>query len=246
MTTRVETLGDCTLYLGDCLEVLPTLAQVDAVVTDPPYLTDNSKVPIRGRGVSARKHDTLSVGVPWGYSLDWIEAIPDVRQWIVYANYKMLGGLIVELEQRAKLSTVFVWRKSNAPRMTRPVPRLDCEFIVWARSHDATCGRMGLFDSMVLDVPMPQAGCFATERVIEPGTGKAAHPCQKPLAVVRPFIERLDVTTVLDPFMGSGTTGVACVQTGRKFIGIEIDPTYFDIACRRIEAAQQQLHLPLE
>ena len=55
-----------------------------------------------------------------------------------------------------------------------------------------------------------------------------------------------DGSTILDPFMGSGTTGVACVQTGRNFIGIEIDPTYFAIAERRIKEAQEQLKLELE
>lgn len=73
------------------------------------------------------------------------------------------------------------------------------------------------------------------------------HPTQKPLKLVRELIERYTKpgATVLDPFMGSGTTGVACVQTGRSFIGIEIDPTYYAIAERRIAEAQQQLRLPV-
>ena len=63
------------------------------------------------------------------------------------------------------------------------------------------------------------------------------HPTQKPLEVMRWTIEKLKGKTILDPFMGSGTTGVAAVKLGRKFIGIEIEPKYFDIACRRIQAA---------
>lgn len=223
------------IYLGDCLEVLPTLTEpVDAVITDPPYLTRSTGVPIRGKGVTARVHDTVSIGMPWGYGLEWIESLrPD--HWIVYCNYQMLGGLCSALEAQHILGCVFTWRKSNAPQMTRPVPRLDCEFIVWARSHKATCDRMGQFRSMVLDVPMPQAGCFATERLIEYGSGKAVHPTQKPLAVVRPFIARLNTTTILDPFMGSGTTLVAAKHLGRRAIGIELDERYCEIAARRLQ-----------
>jgi DNA modification methylase len=74
------------------------------------------------------------------------------------------------------------------------------------------------------------------------------HPSQKPLSVIKDLVLLCSKPgdTVLDPFMGSGTTGVACVQTGRNFIGIEIDPGYFKIAERRIAEAQQQLALPLE
>jgi hypothetical protein len=227
---RYRKIGDCLLINHDCLDVLPTLGKVDAVVTDPPYLTGDARVPIRGRGVSQRIIDTDSVGLPWGYSPEWIMAVPGKpAHWFVFAHFKMLAELCTLLPP----SSVFVWRKSNAPRMTRPVPRLDCEFIVWARFGG--CARMGEFDSMVLDIPMPQAGCFAAERILEHGSGKAAHPCQKPLAIVEPFVDRCDAETILDPFMGSGTTGVACVRTGRKFIGIELEPKYFDIACKRIE-----------
>jgi len=240
---------DVRLYLGDCLDVLRTLPDrsVDAVVTDPPYLTGDARVPIRGHGVVDRQKDSVSVGLPWGYSLDWLHAVARLRphHWVVFCNYRMLGGICSMLEQYAEVSTVFTWRKSNAPRMTRPVPRLDTEFIVWARAKGATCGRMGEFESAVLDVPMPQAGCFASERILAAGSGKAAHPCQKPIAVVRPFIDRLPVATVLDPFMGSGTTGIACIQTGRRFIGIEIEPAYYAIAEKRIAEAQMQQMLPL-
>jgi hypothetical protein len=234
-----------TLHHGDCLEVLRTLADasVDAVVTDPPYLTSDARVPIRGHGVGNRIEATESVGLPWGYSLDWIDVVArfNPTHWVIFAHFKMLGGLYSALERYAEISAVFVWRKSNAPRMTRPVPRFDCEFIVWARRRGASCGRMGEFQSLVIDVPMLQAGCFAVERILESGSGKAAHPCQKPLAIVEPFVERLPIASVLDPFMGTGTTGVACVETGRHFIGIEIDPDYLAIARRRIAHAQPAL-----
>lgn len=241
-------MDDVQLYHGDCLEFMRTLpaGSVDAVVTDPPYLTGDAQVPIIGKGVTKRTHDSTSIGLPWGYDLSWIDAAASLNpsHWIVFANYKMLATLLPALERYASVACLFVWRKSNAPRMARPVPRLDSEFIIWAKSATATNGRMSEFDSMVLDVPMPQAGCFATERVLMPQSGQSAHPTQKPIKVVFPFVERLPIMTVFDPFMGSGTTGLACVRTGRKFIGCEIDPGYFAIAQKRIALAQQSPMLP--
>lgn len=222
-----------TIYNADCMDVLPFI-NADCVVTDPPYLTSNSGVPIgttgdSGGGVATVYKQSRSVEMPWGYSLDWIDAVKNAKHWFVYANYKMLGGLCSRLEPQ----TVFVWRKSNAPNMTRPVPRLDCEFVVWSRTG-GTCDRMGEFKSMVVDVPMPQAGCMATERLIERGSGKALHPCQKPLAIVRPFVSRVNVELIVDPFMGTGTTLLAAKLEGRKAVGIEISEKYCEAAVERL------------
>ena len=78
--------------------------------------------------------------------------------------------------------------------------------------------------------------------MIRRGDDVREHPTQKPVGVMKWCLDQLpdEVEIVLDPFMGSGTTGVACAHLGRKFIGIEIEPKYFDIACRRIEEAQRQ------
>lgn len=222
------------LYLGDCLEVLPHLPKVDAVVTDPPYLNSENVVPMNcPGGVADRKSESTKLANPWGYSLNWIEDCRSLlpSDWVVFCNFKMLGGLCTELPPAA----VFTWRKSNAPRMTRPVPRFDCEFVVW--SHNGPCGRMGEFDSLVIDCPMLQAGCFATERILKPDSGMAAHPCQKPNAVVFPFVDRVVGQSILDPFMGTGTAGIAAIKAGKSFVGIESDPSYFEIAVKRIERA---------
>jgi DNA modification methylase len=73
------------------------------------------------------------------------------------------------------------------------------------------------------------------------GKEKKQHPTQKPLEIMKWCLSFLpEADTILDPFMGSGTTGVACVKTGRRFIGIELDPDYFEIACKRIEDAYKQ------
>ena len=90
----------------------------------------------------------------------------------------------------------------------------------------------------LIDEPNINPGCFATERLVDAST-KALHPTQKPLAVMRRLILP-GMDTVLDPFMGTGTTGVAAMDLGRKFVGIEINPAYFALACERIENAQRQ------
>jgi hypothetical protein len=68
----------------------------------------------------------------------------------------------------------------------------------------------------------------------------SGHPAEKPLSLIREIVKHTTASTILDPFMGSGTTGVACVELGRNFIGIEIDSKYFDIACQRITQAYAQ------
>lgn len=93
---------------------------------------------------------------------------------------------------------------------------------------------------MVFRSPFPPAGCFADERVLGEG-GKSAHPSQKPLSIMREIVRGFTAVgdVVLDPFFGTGTTGVACVREGRDFIGIEINADYFAIAQRRIREAEQ-------
>jgi len=247
MSFEVWQAGDVTLYRGDCLEVLPTLADgcIDAVVTDPPYEMGIDRVPImRSRQTFTKSR---SIGLLWPVSTLWMVAVARLKpkHWVVWCGYRDLGTVHLALQTYGTIQTVFTWCKSNAPAMTRPVPRLDSEFIIWVRDKGGTCGRMGEFHSTILNVPNAYAGIGGGERVRQWENGPAAHPCQKPLGVTLPFIERLDVQSILDPFMGSGTTGVACVQTGRRFVGVELDPGYFEIARRRIEAAQQQLRLPV-
>jgi DNA modification methylase len=244
MTEWVE-IGPCKLACGDCLEILPEIeaGSVDAVVTDPPYKTRGGGgiVPIRGKGVAEWKAESYSVGEPWGFSLDWVDACGrfDPKHFVVFCNSCMLGELSHRLGQLSECGAVFVWQKPNAAPNCRNTPKWDCEFIVWHKSPKATNVRASDFRSQVIVEPFPQAGCFATERILEDGTKSALHPSQKPIAVVTPFIQNLTETgwTVLDCFMGLGTTGVACVQEQRAFVGIERDERYFSVACRRIRNA---------
>lgn len=243
--TNPVIIGNATLYCGDCLDILPTLKGIDAVVTDPPYQMGIDRVPIAGTNNFGSYYCSKSIGIKWPFFVDWIDFV-NVAQLVVFCSYLDLGAVHSKISQSMKISAVFTWRKNNAPNMTRPIPRLDTEFAIWARKEKASCGKMGEFRSCVIDHDLPQAGVCAKERILKYPNGPAAHPTQKPIGVIRLFVERLPAETVLDPYMGSGTTGVACVTSGRKFIGIEIDPEYFEIACRRIEAAQRQTRMEFD
>lgn len=230
--------GSIRLYCGDCLDLLPQLeaGSVGAIVTDPPYEMGIERVPIYGN----RKTYTNSrtIGKAWEVNFDWIAMAGEVqpRHWAICCGYKDIGPTQLAVEDFASVSALFTWRKENAPSMTRPIPRMDCEYVLWARHDKATCGRMGEFNSTVISIPMPYAGIGGGERIRQWDNGPALHPSQKPVALMQLFTDRLECETVCDPYMGLGTTGVACVRTGRRFIGMELERRYFDIAVSRIEA----------
>lgn len=220
------------LYLGDCLDVLKTLpdGSVDAVVTDPPY----------GIGFKYNVHDDS----PEGYG-EWLWSVLEL------AERKCRPG-----------SPVFVWQAMpNVRRFAEWFPRewrlfAACKNFVQMRP---TAMQYAYDPVVVWWTPgaRPYSGrdvvgrdYFVANTSPSSRTGVAngaPHPCPRPLDQVRHIVNlwARPGGIVLDPFAGSGTTGVACVQTGRKFIGIEIDPTYFAIAERRIAEAQAQLTLPL-
>ena len=114
------------------------------------------------------------------------------------------------------------------------------KWLVWDKGQ-----RINQSDGELAWTSMPGALRIATMNRVKLLLDGAEHPTQKPVDLIQWCITHLpdDATTILDPFMGSGTTGVACARLGRRFIGIEIEPRYFDIACKRIEAAQRQSDL---
>lgn len=224
MTTPV-TIGNATLWLGDCREILPTLGKVDAVVTDPPYGIDYAHS--GGGGIFAKDgtrkptkfggEKILGDAAPFDPS-PFLNLAPIVVMWGAnhYAN-----ALPIKAGQRWLL-----WDKGFAEVPTKSF------------SHGELCWttRMGAL-RMIKHV---WDGCFRQE---EGSKNPRVHPTQKPERVMRWCMEQAGVSngaTVLDPYMGSGTTGVACMQLGHRFIGIEIEPRYFEIACERIDAAQRQ------
>lgn len=229
---RVETIGDATLYLGDCLEILPTLGKVDAVVTDPPYDLSGSGPGASHFGMSLSKFDSIDYktiinGVDYTSLFDAFGCLQNPLNGFVFCSNKQITKLMSECESRGLSTTLLIWHKTNSAPFANGVWRGDIEYIVHYRAKGA------VFNGRAKD---------KTKVLSHPAVVDSSHPTVKP----QPIIQRLvtncsDVCqSILDPFMGSGTTGVACANLGRKFIGIELEPKYFDIACERIEAAYAQ------
>jgi len=197
---RKEVIGNAVLLLGDCLEILPTLEKVDAVITDPPYGI--------GFGASHTKW-SANRGVVLG---EWDAKIPDVSFLLPLAD------------------NVVIW---GGERFSLPIRR---GWMTWVKPDAAPTFASTEFAWTSRDKParhfIYSIGATNPERV--------GHPTQKPVALMNWCVGQIDGKVILDPFMGSGTTGVASMNLGRKFIGIEIEPKYFDIACERISRAQAQ------
>ena len=206
---KVE-IGDATLYCGDCVEVLPTLPRVDAVITDPPY----------GINVSTR--------VNYREKQAWDAERPDLTPWLNVGRYHLFWGGQYFADKLPMSEGWLTWCK-------RPV---DMDFSNDNRSYATTelawrdWGKAKFF-AQVWDGGM-RAGAAENRDF--------CHPSQKPVELMAWCLRQLpaEAKIILDPFMGSGTTGVACAQISRKFIGIEREPRYFDIACERISRAQAQ------
>ena len=212
---RKEIIGDCTLYLGDCLEVMPTLGKVDAVVTDPPFgmnFVSNYR---------AEKHQKIHNDDKTDL-LEWACNIEARHSKYVFCRWDNLANC-------PKPRSLITWVKNN-------------------HSMGYLNGEHGRKTEVILFYPS-EGHFFPSGRpndvVFANRTGNNFHPTEKPVDLLMQVVRWTD-GVVIDPFFGSGTTGVACVKLGRKFIGIELDPKYFDIACRRIEEAYKQPDLFIE
>jgi len=189
-------IGDATLYQGDCMDILPTLPKVDAVITDPPY------------GI-------FDCGGKWGRKaeLQWDKQAPDISRLLdAGKDIVIWGGNYFPLPpSRGWL----VWYKRDS------VPSAADVELAWTNRD---------MNARLID-----------QTIAATNAERCGHPTQKPLAVMRWTLSFFpDAQTILDPFAGSGTTGVAAVQMGRKFTGIEREPKYFAIACKRIKQAYAQ------
>ena len=221
---RKEQLSDdVTLYLGDCREVLPTLGKVDAVVTDPPF----------------------GIGYRSGYATDalWAGGVTIANDQTVDARDQALA-LIGDVPM-----LVFGSRRAPPPPRVRmfltwdngPALGMGALDLPWKPSSEEIYvigkGFVGQRDEGAVLYCPPVQSMAKNGRV---------HPNEKPVALLARLLSKCPDGVVLDPFMGSGTTGVACVQLGRKFIGIELEPRYFDIACKRIEGELRRPRLPFD
>lgn len=213
---RREVIGGATLYLGDCLEILPRLPKVAAVVTDPPYGINYVHSGV-GKGVTERRNLKPIEGDARPFDPAPLLAFKNCIVWGADHFYPRLPdrGRFLAFD---KLDGIEPWDSFS-----------DVEF-AWC----STEGAAKLFSLRWKGIARSK-----TEDPIQ-----RSHPSQKPIALMRWCIELLgEANPILDPYMGSGTTGVAAVKLGRRFIGIEIDEAYFDIACQRIAEAERQADL---
>jgi len=207
---KVE-IGNATLYLGDCLEVLPFIDKVDAVITDPPYGINAESA--GGRGMSGWNNFE---------KLHWDKVRPEKATFDLFL-------------QKGKI--VVVWGGNYFTDWLPP----SMGWLSWDKCQDGFS---------LADFELAWTNQHKAARRINYSRAMALkdvkeHPTQKPIAVMKWCIEQCKPSPkiILDPFMGSGTTGIAALQMGRQFIGIEREQKYFDIACKRIEQAIAQPQL---
>ena len=230
------------LHLGDCLEVMKSIPDesVDALVTDPPYGTNDGKGKVIRRGQT----DTPFNVIDWDKELP-LEYLKEVSRVLkpdtwgaIFTDNIAITDLWNRLETEGLYPrNTFYWIKYNKA----PTPRFNFKscietavFFTKGRTNRKWNG--GGNQRNYIEMPFISA------------SEKVDHPTQKPVSLMTHIIGLITDPgdTILDPFMGSGTTGVSCIQVGREFIGIEIDPAYYAIAKHRIDEARLQIPLPLQ
>ena len=214
---RIEQLSEkVTLILGDCREVLPTLVGIDAVVSDPPYGMSWNTDSTRFTGGNQKRGD----GRPDYGAIVADDSPFDPAPWLVFPETILWGAN--HYSARLPIGSTLVWLKKSPHAYGTFLS--DAEIGWQSAGHGVYCKHVEF-----------QGGLA---RKAEHNGLQAAHPSQKPIDLMCWCVQRLKGGHhILDPYMGSGTTGLACLRLGRSFTGIEIEPKYFDIACRRISDA---------
>lgn len=224
---RIETIGNATLYLGDCREILPLPTRLDALVTDPPYGIKEARGKNRTK-LGTSPHAVAGKVIPsrdygnhgWDDDVLDAETMDRIRR---SAKWQIIfGGNYYSLPPS---KCWLVWDKMNGNSSFA-----DCE-LAWTNLNKAVRRLRHMWNGMCREGMEP----------------RGFHPTQKPLNVMAWCIEQLppECASILDPLMGSGTTGVAALRLGKTFVGIEREEKYFDVACQRIEAEARQFNLAI-
>ena len=205
------TIGNAELWHGDCREILPTLPKVDAVITDPPY------------GISL--------------NTDYSKLQRSTK------TFKPIHGDDKDFDPSIYLSLGVPCAFFGADHFHHSLPA-GGTWHIWDKRPQSKSNMFADFESWWTSWSSGPSRIFRYQWVcgVHPGVTpkRIDHPTVKPVPVMGAVIESTKFQTILDPFMGSGTTGVAAIQLGRSFIGIEREREYFDIACERIARAQAQ------
>ncbi len=222
-------IGGATLYCGDCREIAPSLTGIAAVIADPPYgVGEQTNRKSKGRG---RNSGRLQGG-HWVDSKDWDPVIGDDEPfdpspWLAYPKVVLFGANHYS-DRLPGSSCWLVWDKREE---SGPDDNADCE-IAWTNLKGVARIHRQLWRGV----------CRRGEENVATGAQRL-HPTQKPIALMSRAIELCKLRpgdTVLDPYMGSGPVGIAAVRRGLRYVGIEKDRRYFDVARRRIEEAGRQ------
>ncbi len=246
---RIEVIGNATLHLGDCREILPTLQRPDAIVSDPPY-GQKLNTNVTGRSVTGRapgsgrpyamqdKRRKTAAGIhSTGVARQYPAAIkgddePFDPAMVIAASDRVLLWGAHKFADRLPRGRMLVWDKVPTGKVR---DQGDGE-IAWTNVDPDAVMRIYrlLWDGV----------CVGSEARHEVTAGvQRLHPTQKPEALMRwclPFVKCPDGGVICDPYMGSGATAIAALECGFRFVGIEYELEYFEIACERIENAQRQ------
>jgi DNA modification methylase len=234
---RTEIISDATLHCGDAREILPTLGKVDCIVTDLPYKLESGGKTTGEMGGKFDKSAYDNSGSIINADIEFGEIMPLLSPLLARGHaYFMVNNRWVGAVENSALNAGFrfhnwlVWDKSTGTPNRWYMK--NCEFTLFVFRGEA---------KYIKD-------CGSRQLIKCPNVMNGEHETQKPVALMEHYI--MNSTdhgqTVLDPFMGSGTTGVAALANGRKFIGIEIEQRHFDTACRRIEQSIKSPSLFLE
>ena len=217
---RVEHIGAATLYLGDALEIVPALTGICAVLSDPPY----------------------GIGYASGHATDQL--------WT--------GGRTIANDENTSVRDAVLALLPDFPMLAfgslrRPLPPGTKQVLTWDKGPALGMGDLSLpWKPSTEEIYVLGKGFVGTRDkgavIYHPPVQSMAkngrvHPNEKPVGLLRILLQSMPEGTVCDPFMGSGSTGVACMEEQRPFVGVELVPAYFDIACKRVDAAQRQGNL---
>ena len=222
---------DYELWQGDCIELMQQIPDksIDLILTDPPYEISNhdgghSSLSKRKLSVKS-KVDSMSDGFCYDKCFDEFLRICKTPNILIFCSNKQISKIMSFFENKNLSTTLLVWHKTNPSPLCNGNHLSDLEFVIYVRGKGATFNN---------DTPFEYKRKIYSSGII-PKSIKV-HPAQKPIELLKRYIElhTKENDVVFDPFMGSGSTGVACASTGRRFVGVELNQEYFDIAKQRI------------
>ncbi len=228
---QIERIGEATLYRADCRDVLPGIEGARCLITDPPYrVTSGGKTDAGFGGWMGRGYDNsgniVTCDLEWS---DWlplaVPAMADSSHAYIFTNDRNLPvAWAMGEEAGLDFHRLLVWNKRAA--MPNRWYMQCCEFVLFMKKGQA--------------YPVSDCGVMSLQTVYQ--RDESDHPTEKPRSLLEMYVRQSTTNgeIVLDPFMGSGSTGCAALRQGRSFVGVEIEQRWFDVACRRLEDATRQ------